>query len=234
MSYLIKDLPSNEKPRERLMLYGVEALSNEELLSILLRCGTKNKSVKELSFDILRSYDVHDLANINYKTLAAIKGVGIAKSLSILAALELGKRSISKSSLVLKIRSSLDVYDLVRYDMKNELQEKMICLYLNNRKELIQKKILFIGTVNQSNVYPRDIFREAVKNNASFLILVHNHPGGSIVPSYQDTIMTNEMIKIGRLMGIFVLDHLIIGREGFYSYLEKQGELFEKENERSS
>ena len=83
MSYLIKDLPSNEKPRERLMLYGVEALSNEELLSILLRCGTKNKSVKELSFDILRSYDVHDLANINYKTLAAIKGVGIAKSLSI-------------------------------------------------------------------------------------------------------------------------------------------------------
>lgn len=234
MSYLIKDLPSNEKPRERLMLYGVEALSNEELLSILLRCGTKNKSVKELSFDILRSYDVHDLANINYKTLAAIKGVGIAKSLSILAALELGKRSISKSSLVLKIRSSLDVYDLVRYDMENELQEKMICLYLNNRKELIQKKILFIGTVNQSNVYPRDIFREAVKNNASFLILVHNHPSGSIVPSYQDTIMTNEMIKIGRLMGIFVLDHLIIGREGFYSYLEKQGELFEKENERSS
>ena len=230
MSYLIKDLPSNEKPRERLMMYGVAAVSNEELLSILLRCGTKNKSVKELSFDILKKYDIHDLANINYKTLAAIKGVGNAKALSILAALELGKRSVSKNNLISKIRSSMDAYDVVRYEMENELQEKMICLYLNNRKELIQKKVLFIGTVNQSNVYPRDIFREAVKNNAAFLILVHNHPAGSILPSYQDTIMTIEMIKIGRLMGILVLDHLIIGRDGFYSYLEKQGELFEKEN----
>ena len=211
MSYLIKDLPSNEKPRERLMMYGVAALSNEELLSILLRCGTKNKSVKELSFDILKKYDIHDLANINYKTLAAIKGVGNAKALSILAALELGKRSVSKNNLISKIRSSMDAYDVVHYEMENELQEKMICLYLNN-------------------VYPRDIFREAVKNNAAFLILVHNHPAGSILPSYQDTIMTIEMIRIGRLMGILVLDHLIIGRDGFYSYLEKQGELFEKEN----
>lgn len=228
MSYLIRDLPSNEKPRERLMNYGVDSLSNEELLSILLRCGTKNRSVKDLSLDILKTYNIHDLANINYKTLASIKGVGNVKAITIVAALEFGKRCLSRKDLVIRIKSSLDVYNLVRYDLENELQEKMVCLYLDNRKTLIDKKVIFIGTVNQSNIYPRDIFRDAVKNNALTIILVHNHPGGSIKPSYQDTLMTNQMIKIGRLLGINILDHIIIGKDGFYSYLEKQGDLFEK------
>lgn len=229
MSYLIKDLPKSEKPRERVVLYGVEALSNVELLSILLRCGTKNKSVKDVSMDILNMYDLSELSHINYKSLSKIKGVGEVKAITLVAALEFSKRVLSGKDLLTKIRGTSDVYQILRYEMENELQEKLVVLYLDNRKFVLMKKVLFIGTVNNSNVYPRDIFREGVKCNASGFILVHNHPAGSVQPSYQDVYLTSTMIKLGKMMGIEVVDHVIIGRAGYYSFLEKQGELFEKE-----
>lgn len=226
---MIKELPNNEKPRERLMEYGVEALSNVELLSILLRCGTKNKSVKDVSMDILNMYDLHELAHINYRSLAKIKGVGVVKAITLVAALELSKRVLSGKELLTQIRGTSDVYNLLKYEMENELQEKLVVLYLDNRKYVLMKKVLFIGTVNNSNVYPRDIFREAVKCNACSFILVHNHPAGSVNPSYQDVYLTSTIIKLGKMMGIMVVDHVIIGRGSYYSFLEKQGELFEKE-----
>lgn len=232
MSYLIKELPEDERPRERFKKYGVEALSNEELLSILLRTGTSNKSVKDLSIDILRKIKMNDLINYDFSTLKNIKGVGEVKAITIISAIEFGKRVLSKKDLVDQIRTGDDVYYLVKDDLENSLQEKFLVLYLDTKKFVISKKIIFIGTVNSSSVTPRDVFREGVKLNSASMILVHNHPAGSVGPSYEDLYLTNEFIKLGRMMGIPVIDHLIIGKNNYYSFRESNGDLFvlEKEN----
>ena len=224
--YFIKDLPIEERPRERLKKYGVKALSNEELISILIRTGSKTKSVKELSYELLKNIKLHDLNNTDYQTIKNIDGIGEVKAMTIVSAIELTKRILNKGNTKVQIKTSYDVYNIVKEDMENELQEKLLVLYLDNRKHLIEKKIMFIGTVNQSRVHPRDIFREAVKLNSSSVIVVHNHPGGSILPSKEDVFLTNNLIKIGKLMEISVIDHLIIGQEGYYSFLEKNGDMF--------
>ena len=227
MSYLIKEMPESERPRERFKKYGVSALSNEELLSILIRTGIDKKSVKELSMDILKSINIHDFVNINFNTLKRIKGIGEVKAITILSAIEFGNRVLSKEDLVIQIKTGVDVYNLVKDEMENELQEKFMAIYLDTKKYVLMKKIIFIGTVNSSSVTPRDVFREAVKLNSTSMILVHNHPAGSINPSYEDIYLTNEFIKLGKMMGIFVIDHLIIGKNNFYSMRESNGDLFE-------
>lgn len=228
MSYLIKEMNDDERPRERFKKYGVEALSNTELLSILMRCGTRSKSVMELSNDLLKLFNINDFSNINYKVLKDIKGIGEVKAMTLISAIEFGKRVLNKVDLNKQIRCSNDVYELVKSDLENELQEKLLVIFLNTRKYVIDKKIIFIGTVNSSVVHARDVFREAVKCNAVSLILVHNHPAGSIKPSYQDMEMTNKFISIGKLMDIDVIDHLIIGKNSYYSFLESNGDLFAK------
>lgn len=230
MSYLIKEMVDSEKPRERFKMYGVESLSNEEILSILLRCGTKDKSVKEVSSELLKLVNINEFDNVNYNYLKNIKGIGDVKAMTLICAIEFGKRVLNKNNLINQIRSSNDVYKLVRNELEYELQEKLMVLYLNTRKFVILKKIIFVGTVNSSVIHARDVFREAVKCNAVCLILVHNHPAGSIKPSYQDMEMTNKFISIGKLMDIDVIDHLIIGKNSYYSFLESNGDLFAKED----
>ena len=217
MSYLIRELPELERPRERFIKYGVHSLSNEELLSILMRTGTKAKSVRDLSLEILKEININDFATINYQTLKRIKGIGEVKAITIMVAVEFGKRVLDKKNFIYQIHDSNDVYDLVRFEMENELQEKFLVIYLDNKRYVIMKKIIFIGTVNNSSITPRDVFREGVKCNASAMILVHNHPAGSVIPSKEDIYLTNEFIKLGKMMGIQVLDHLIIGRNDFSS-----------------
>lgn len=229
MSYMIKELPLDERPRERFKKYGVEALSNEELLSILLRTGTSNKSVKDLSIDILRNIKFNDLVNYDFNALKNIKGVGEVKAITIISAIEFGKRVLSKKDLVSQIRTGDDVYYLVKDELENSLQEKFMAIYLDTRKFVITKKIIFVGTVNSSSVTPRDVFREGVKLNSAAMILVHNHPAGSIMPSYEDVYMTNEFIKLGKMMGISVIDHIIIGKNNYYSFRESNGDLFGQE-----
>ncbi len=226
MSYLIKEIPESERPRERFKKYGVEALSNEELLSIIIRTGKRNKSVKEVSLDVLNSVGLHELANINFNTLKNIEGIGEVKAITILSAIELGKRVLSKGDLISQIKTGDDVYYLVKEDMENELQEKFLVIYLDTRKKVLLKKVIFVGSVNSSNIVPRDVFREGVKLNSTSMILVHNHPAGTINPSYEDVYLTNEFIKLGRMMGINVIDHLIIGKNNYYSFRESNGDLF--------
>lgn len=229
MSYMIKELPVEQRPRERFKEYGVEALSNEELLSILLRTGTKSQSVKDVSTELLKQINIHDLANINYKVLKSIKGIGEVKAITLLSAIELGKRVLSKKDLIKQIRTGEDVYDLVKDEMKNELQEKLIAIYLDTKKYVIMKKVIFIGTVNQSDIHLRDVFREAVKNNASYLILVHNHPTGNPKPSMADLYLTASFISMGKKLEIPLIDHIIIGNNIYYSFRESNGDLFEQD-----
>ena len=228
MSYMIKEMPNDLKPRERFKNGGVESLSNEELLSILIRCGSKNKSVKDVSTELLKLIDIHDLVNVNYNVLKNIKGIGEVKAITILCAIEFGKRVLSKKDLINQITNSYDVYLLVKDEMTNQLQEKLLAIFLDNRKYIIMKKVIFIGTVNESGIYLRDVFREAVKCNACSFILVHNHPAGSVNPSMQDVYMTNSFIKMGKILGIYLLDHLIIGNDNYYSFKERNGDLFAK------
>ena len=229
MSLMIREMNNEEKPRERLMKYGVTSLSNEELLSIILRTGTKNKSVKELSTELLRKYDLKELSNISYNTLSNIKGIGSVKAVTLLASLEIGKRIEKKNNNIIKISNSKDIYDYLRYELEDSLQEKFISIYLDIKNNIITSKLLFIGTVDSSKIHPRDVFREAVKNNASSIILVHNHPTGNISPSYADTYLTNNFISLGKLMGIRIIDHVIIGNNSYYSFLDNNKEMFKND-----
>lgn len=226
MSYLIREMSEEERPRERFKKYGVEALSNEELLSILMRTGTKAKSVKELSFDLLKNIKMSDFTKMNYNYLKNIKGVGEVKAMTILTAIEFGKRVLSKKDLVYKIKTGDDIFNLVSDEMSYEIQEKFLAVFLDTKRYVIDKKIVFVGTVNSSNITPRDVFREAVKCNAAAMIIVHNHPAGSIEPSREDILLTLDFIKLGKMMGINILDHIIIGKDKYCSLRKNNSELF--------
>jgi len=219
----IKDIPKNERPRERLIFMGVETLNNEELLSILLKTGSKNLSAKDLANQLLKEVgSINKLKGINYQTLRRIKGIGDAKACSILTAVELGKR-IKQDNLSLNnicITSANIVFDYFNNLFYNKKQEHFYCIYLDNRKKVIDVKQLFIGTLNQSLVHPREVFKEAVLLSASSIICIHNHPSGNITPSKDDIELTNRLINVGIFMGIKIIDHIIIGNNEYYSFLE--------------
>ncbi len=223
MSIKIKDIPLEERPRERLIKYGVESLNNEELLSILIGNGTKGKSAKDLSLIILnkiKEIDNNDL--LNYQFLSAIKGLGMAKTCTILAAVEFGKRMNMKYSSLnsVIVNNANVVFNYFRDLFLNKKQEYFYCLYLDSKKTVIKNKLLFIGTLNKSLVHPREVFKEAYLLSASSIICIHNHPSGNINPSKDDIDITNQLSSIGYLMGIKLVDHLIIGDDSYYSFLE--------------
>ena len=223
MKVRIKDLQTGDRPRERLIKNGVEALSDEELLSIIIKTGNKENSAKELSTILIKEIDgIKNLNNINYEKLNKIKGIGMAKACEILASIELGKRINKKISSIsnIKLTSTSLVYDYYKPILSCKKQEYFYCVYLDNAKKVIKDKLLFIGTINYSVVHPREVFKEAYLLSASSIICVHNHPAGNILPSKQDIDLTNNLVQIGNLLGIKVLDHVIVGENNYYSFLE--------------
>ena len=223
----VKDLPLSERPRERLQQVGAENLSNEELLSIILKSGTKKKSVKELSIDILKEVgEVKNLRNITKEILQKIEGIGMVQALTILSVMELGKRVYLDSRYDIKIilNSSASIFEYMKYQLWDKKQEYFKCLYVNQKKELIERKLLFMGTVNRSIVHPREVFKHAYLCSASGIICVHNHPSGDVYPSKEDIRLTNSLAEIGKLNGIPIIDHIIIGDDNYYSFYE-EGEI---------
>lgn len=222
MNLKIKEMPKEERPRERLMCYGVEKLSNEELLAILLKTGTKEMSAKVLASYILREIDgVSGFQHCSYQTLSRMKGVGNAKACTIFAAIELGKRVLQKAPIL--FQKFEDAYQVASYywdKLGNLKQEYFICVYLDVTKKLIHEKVLFIGTLNRSLVHPREVFKEAYRVSASSIICIHNHPSGEVLPSKEDIVFTAQLVKVGKMLGIEVIDHIIIGNEKYYSFFE--------------
>ncbi|MBR3198931.1 MAG: DNA repair protein RadC [Bacilli bacterium] len=218
----IKKIPVNDRPRERLMLYGAKSLSNEELLSIILNSGTRNISVKNLaSLIISKAGNIKNLRNFTYHDLLKIEGIGKVKACTLLSLIELSIRMSSKFETVDKIK--LNDPEKVYYFYKDRIninQEEFYCIYLDAKKRIIKDKLVFIGTVNHSLVHPRDIFKEAYNLNACFIICVHNHPSGDVSPSRDDIGVTDRLIEIGNLMGVKILDHIIVSKENYYSFLE--------------
>ena len=223
MTVRMKELPLEERPYEKLIHCGAEKLSNEELIAILIRSGTNSYSAKELaSIILMKLNNIGELKNFNYTTLINIKGIGLKKSCVLLAAIELGKRinNYTPSIVNKRLNSSSLVYEHYQKVLSDKRQEYFYCVYLDNSKKIVFEKLLFIGTLNYSVVHPREIFKEAYYYSASSIICVHNHPSDNVLPSREDLRLTTDLVAIGNLLGINVLDHIIIGRSGYYSFLE--------------
>ena len=218
----IKDLPESEKPRERAIKCGISTLSNEELLSIILKTGTKNISVKTLASKVLQELkDINSLKDITINKLIKIKGIGKVKAIELIASLELGKRvyylNDNKNNI---LNSSNKVFDYFKDILMYETQENFIAVYLDSKSRIISYKLLFKGTLNTSCVHPREIFKYAFLESAYSIIVIHNHPSGEVTPSAPDIELTNVLFEIGKLMGIPVIDHIIIGKTKYYSFYE--------------
>lgn len=223
MSLKIKDIPIEERPRERLINSGVNSLSTEELLAIVIKNGTKNKSAKDLASEILVQTDgLKNIEILNYDFLKNIKGIGSAKACDIVASIELGKRinKSIKSLSGIKFNNSSLVFDYYKNIIGDKKQEYFYTIYLDSNKRVIKDKLLFIGTLNHSVVHPREVFKEAYLVSASSFICIHNHPSGNVLPSGEDISITNKLKEIGMMMGIPLVDHIIIGLEKYYSFFE--------------
>lgn len=219
MTYFIKEIPNEERPRERLIKHGPKSLRTSELLAILLETGTRKESVLDLSKRLL--YEINktsNLSNVTYHELIKISGIKMAKACKIIAAIELGKRlnsnNIEKPS---KIKTTFDIYELLVDDVKGLLQESLFVIYLNTQGDVITIENIFKGTLNQLLIHPREIFKRAYQLSANAIILVHNHPSGNTTPSQQDLIITQNIIDVGEVLQIDVIDHVIIAENEFYS-----------------
>lgn len=220
---MIRDVHIADRPRERLIRQGADSLSNQELIAILLRTGTKQESVLVLANRILSSFDkIQDLKYATIEEMMQVKGVGKAKAVQLLAAAEIGKRLYRKHSEGrYTIRSPEDAAAYLMTDMSSLNQEHFVVLFLNVKNEVLHKQTIFIGSLNSSIVHPREIFREAVKRSAASIIAAHNHPSGNPSPSPEDIEVTKRLIEAGSIMGIEVIDHIIIGDHKFLSLKEK-------------
>lgn len=221
MNYKIKEMQEELKPRYRAKKKGISNLSDEELLSLIIRCGTKDKNVKNLSIEVLQKVgNLNNFLNINIKDLMQIKGIGEVSALSLLASIELGKRVLNYHQDRVKLISSKSVYEYFKYMFIGLKQEKVIGIYLDNAKKLIEYKELFVGTVNGCLIHPREVFKYAVILSASSIILIHNHPSGNLNPSKEDIRVTKEIKDIATKINIPLLDHIIISDNGYQSIIE--------------
>ena len=210
-------------PRERLLTEGPDKLSHQELLSILLRTGNKNKTVYEIAQDLLGSLkSLKELASMSLQELQEVPGIGKVKAIELLAAMELGKR-IQTSQVIEteQIMSSQKLAKMMQQKIGHEKQEHLLALYLTTQNQIIHQQVIFIGTVNRSIAEPREILHYAIKHMATSLILVHNHPSGIIHPSKNDDGVTQQMIEACNCLGIVFLDHLIVSTDDYYSYREE-------------
>lgn len=222
--YLLRDVPLEERPRERMMNYGAEALSHAELLAILLRTGTKDESVMHLANRIMRQVgSIRQLVDLSIEELTEIKGIGTAKAIQIKAGIELGRRITRTGKEEVKaIRSPRDAADLLIEQLRYLQKEHFVCLFLNTKNHIISQETLSMGSLNASIVHPREVFRAAIKCSSASVIFAHNHPSGDPTPSSEDVALTKRLVDAGKIIGIEVLDHLVIGDMKFVS-LKEQG-----------
>ncbi len=219
----IRDLPQGERPRERLRAFGPKSLSNTELIAILLRTGLPGENVLAVSSRLLARFDgLAGLGRVSFAELCAERGLSEAKSSQLMAALELGRRFVSLAPQERAvINSPQDVANLLLAEMSVLDQEHLKVLLLNTRNEVLGIQEIYVGNVNSSVIRASEVFRPAVQANAPSIIVVHNHPSGDPTPSPEDVLVTRETRTSGEMMDIEVLDHVIIGSNGYVSMKEK-------------
>jgi DNA repair protein RadC len=219
----ISDIPSSERPIEKLMNFGADTLSNQELLAVILRCGTKGQNILTLSEKILSEvHGLNGILNVTYDDIKRIKGVKTVKASQILALAELFRRfNTLKADNKITIRSSKDIAEMLMIEMADLNQEILKLIILNTKNKIIKIKDVFKGTLNSSLVHPREIFCEAIKSSGASIIICHNHPSGDPNPSEEDINITVRIKECGKIIGINLLDHIIIGDRKYSSLKEK-------------
>lgn len=219
----VKEWPASERPREKLMRGGPEALSNAELLAILLRTGVQGKDVLSLAQDLLtRREGLLGLSRLPISVLAEEHGIGPAKAVTILAALELGHRLLVKEFDDIQVRSPADIARLLEIEMGLLQQEELRVVLLNTRNHVVGIRTVYRGSVNASQVRTAEVFRDAIRENCPALIVVHNHPSGDPTPSPEDVRVTRDLLAAARLLDIDLLDHLVIGRNTYASLRQRK------------
>ncbi|MDZ7832140.1 MAG: DNA repair protein RadC [Desulfobacterales bacterium] len=216
MAKRIADLPVNDRPREKIHTKGAGALSDEELVAVLLGFGTQGHDVMTIARRIVKLVDDHQ-GRPALADFQRLEGVGPAKAALIAAALEFARRRIRPEGI--KINSPIDVLPLIRH-YSDRKQEHFLCISLNGANEVIATRVVSIGLVNKTHVHPREVFADPITDRASAVIIAHNHPAGDLTPSREDMLLTSQLREAGETLGINVLDHIIFGRKGHYSFLE--------------
>ena len=216
----IKNLPKEERPRERLLEKGSRSLTDEELLAILIGKGTRGHDVLSLSKEIIKVVDKKGVT-LQARDILGINGIGPAKATLIAAAFEFVRRRVKPEGL--KIQSPREVLPLLQH-YRDRKQEHFLTISLNGANEVMTVRVVTIGLINMSHVHPREVFADIITERASSLIVAHNHPSGSLTPSSEDIRVTRQLREAGDILGIKLLDHIIFGTRGYYSFLE-HGEL---------
>lgn len=220
---MLRDLPHEERPRERMMHYGAESLSQAELLAILLRTGAHRESALLIAQRLLsQAGGLRGLADLSIEELTTINGIGPAKAVQLKAGIELGRRMAnSRLTGPVIIRSPQDAAEILTEQLRYLQKEHFICLFLNTKNHVIAQETLSMGSLNASIVHPREVFRAAMKCSSAAIICAHNHPSGDPTPSPEDISLTSRLMQAGEIVGIDVLDHLVIGDSSYVSLKEK-------------
>ncbi|WP_265455679.1 RadC family protein [Enterococcus sp. HY326] len=220
---LLREMPADSLPRERLLNFGEKALSDQELLAIVLRTGYASQNVMELAGALLQHFSsLYEIKQASLQELKTVKGIGQIKALELKAVLELGWRiQQAQQPKIGRVTSSYDLAQQLILQQKDWHQEHLRALYLNTKNEIIVKKTIFIGSLNQSIAHPREIFRFGVRCSAARILITHNHPSGNPTPSSNDLDFTARLIKCGEMLGIELLDHIITGEKSYISLREE-------------
>lgn len=222
-SVRIREIPTEERPRERLIGYGADALSAAELLAILLRTGTVQRSAVGLAEQLLARFEgLRGLAGATIEEMAGVAGIGPAKAAQVRAAVELGRRlAVAVPQERPRIRGPRDVYHLLGPTLRDERREHFIALLLDTRNGVLRTRTVSVGDLSSSIVHPREVFSEAIRHGAASLLVAHNHPSGDPTPSSEDITVTRRLAEAGELLGIELLDHVVLGDDRFVSLKEK-------------
>lgn len=211
--------PVEERPREKAIYYGIETLSNQELVAVILRTGNKEMSVLNLAQFLLDEIGgFQELKDIDYQRLIQIKGIKQAKAIELMACIELAKRTQSKQSIKNRIRQPKDAYAYIKNKLMFEKQEKVVLLCLNNHLEIVQDKLLFIGSGDVSLLETKEVFQYTLRSGCNRIILIHNHPSGNPKPSHEDQEITRKIEMMAKHLDIEFIDHIIIGDHCYYSF----------------
>ena len=215
--------PVEERPREKAIYYGIETLSNQELVAVILRTGNKEMSVLNLAQFLLDEIGgFQELKDIDYQRLIQIKGIKQAKAIELMACIELAKRMQSKQSIKNRIRQPKDAYAYIKNKLMFEKQEKVVLLCLNNHLEIVQDKLLFIGSGDVSLLETKEVFQYMLRSGCNRIILIHNHPSGNPKPSHEDQEITRKIEMMAKHLDIEFIDHIIIGDHCYYSFKSNQ------------